>query len=54
MLDELLEGSGWSTDGFGDFDSCLIHDECGTMIEMDCPACPEDGARNPIVEAGLI
>jgi hypothetical protein len=54
ILEELLEGTGWSTDGYGDFDSNLVHDECGTMVEMDCDRCPEDGAPNPIRAMGLI
>ena len=52
--DEFLPGTGWSTDGYGDYDSCLVHDECGTTIEIDADRCPECGAANPVRAAGLI
>lgn len=54
ILEELLEGSGWTTDGFGDYDSCLVCEADGTMIEMDTPKCPECGRRNPVMALGLI
>ncbi len=53
-IDEVLEYLGaddWETDGFG-LDSNLIH--CDSMIEQDCPRCPECGAPNPLMAAGLI
>ena len=50
-FDEILESidpdGEWESDGFG-FDSILIHSECGSRIEQDCPKCPECGTRNPI------
>lgn len=53
FLNELLEGSGFTTDGYG-IDSCLVCEEDGTLIEQDCPACPDCGARNPLIALGLI
>ena len=53
FLDEFLEGSGFSTDGFG-LDSILICDEDGSRIEQDCAKCPECGAVNPLRAMGLI
>jgi len=51
ILADLDPTGEWSTDGFG-LDSCLEH--CGTLIEQDCPRCPECGAANPLRAAGLI
>lgn len=50
FLEELLEGTGWSTDGFG-LDSILIC-KCGNRIEQDgsCPVC----GPSPLRAAGLI
>ena len=46
-------GGEWETDGYGDYDSNLVH-QCGTMIEMDAERCPECGTPNPIRAMGLI
>lgn len=54
ILEELLEGTGWTTDGFGDYDSNLVCETDGTMVEMDAVKCPECGRRNPIRALGLI
>ena len=56
VLDELLESLGgeWETDGYGDYDSNLVHAQCGTMIEMDAEQCPECDTPNPIRAMGLI
>lgn len=57
MDDEWFEdllGDEWTTDGFGPFDSNLVHEECGTMIEQDAKGCPECGTPNPLVQLGLI
>lgn len=54
VLDELLEGTGFYSDGYGDYDSNLVCEEDGTMIEMDAEACPECGAKNPLRAQGMI
>lgn len=54
ILDEILEGTGFSTDGYGDYDANLVHDECGTMIEPDAQQCPVCKVPNPLVDMGLI
>lgn len=51
LLAEIDPTGTWGTDGFG-IDSCLEH--CGTLIEQDCPSCPECGAPNPMRKHGLI
>lgn len=56
ILDTILDEAGgeWETDGYGDYDSNLVHTACGTMIEMDAEKCPDCGTLNPIRAMGMI
>lgn len=53
VLEQLLEGTGWSTDGFG-IDSNLVCDKDGTMIEQDAAKCPVCERTNPLILKGVI
>lgn len=56
ILDEVILGDepDWETDGYGDFDSNLIHEPCGTQIEIDAPQCPVCKVPNPVRAKGMI
>lgn len=52
-MEEMLELLGvdpeeWGDDGYGPFDSNLIHQPCGTMIEPDAKECPQCHVANPL------
>lgn len=51
ILDDILEGidAEWVSGTYGD---TLIHECCGSEIEMDGERCPDCGASNPLF--GLI